>query len=456
MRLLINQIERLEFLRNDLLKMGWNLDVVISDNSDLHLRIPISTISGDYIKIYYPDSPLLTAEENLFFALSNSSKGWVWILGDDDPFAHSTAVELISNLPVSKSNSTVSAVFSNSLKFGNQSGSTFSIQALYQDSSIQEITVQNLIKGLGLIGTTAGFSNWIFNFTDEDLELFDYHLKSPCKIYSHVFFLIEKLFNAKILVRSSPLVSYKLNEHDQDDSSHWISYTSAMNIPQYLPWHLNLLERIYDMQVRKKIDKYFLKTQIEFDHKNNPFNLSGFILGMFLTDFKNRYNSNVLSADHIDRFIYLIAIMEIFPPHILMFIKAHISEFKNNETKTKAETLSMTNLEKNLNFLKNKNYGLLWTGIDFETVNSIYLRDEIPFQIFKKDAHKIPSTLPILGNKGDHPTTLTIANFKEAEIIAPIPHQLHQSSTNSDYVIAVIANRLPRKLKKWLRKLLKV
>jgi hypothetical protein len=392
------QLERLDTLAGLLQKNGIELKIFIGDNSDSKFKYDKTTEFASEITCKNPPNILLTAEENLFFCIQNSGTGWTWILGDDDPFSVLSAYEAFIDIFETGKSEEFDAVFFNSIKFSIGISSTSTTQAIFTSKSNQITDMNHLFQNFGIIGTTAGFSNWLMNIKKEDTELYATQLVAPCKIYAHVFFLISKLRDASILVRSNPLVWYKLNDHDQDNSSHWNSYAQKANITQYYSWHLNILENIYELESKSILKPFFIHSMIEFDSKNHPFGLVDFLLGKFLKDLELGGDKK-LSKDDVDRFLYLSRSMEIMPEFILELLETYSYEV-TLRGKRKSKQLKR-NLENSIKELKTMSSDLLWNSFLYESGDGFHFRSTRELIVPHFSMTQLSTVKPLLLNNGE-------------------------------------------------------
>ncbi len=222
------------------------MEVVISDNhSDPQILIPEGSGLTFPVKIASPSQHLLTAEENLLFAIRNSSGSYCWVLGDDDiPLVN--GINLLCDL-VKASN--FDLMIFNSLAFDSNSNA-WNIHRLDLDRLITKMPFVDFIKRAGFWSITAGFSTLVFRKEAFDLRFMDELHSNGLKIYSHVSTLLHSFHKKSFAAIAIPLVKYNSNSFDEEPISavekdqHWIRYAENQNEPFRNPWTLSFIKQI--------------------------------------------------------------------------------------------------------------------------------------------------------------------------------------------------------------------
>lgn len=275
----------LDSLLKDLPQTIWaNLEIVISDNhSNPKIQIPADQIFEKLLKIFKPTKHLLTAEENLAFALGHTSGEYCWILGDDDEILKNGVHALLEQINQNK----YDLMIFNSLGF-DVSSSSWSISRLEVDKVVSEFHFIDFVKRAGFWSVTSGFSTLVFRKKAFDLDFMrDLHSEN-LKIYSHVTTLVKSFHNLKFAVIAIPIVKYATNSFDDEPvdslvkNEHWVEYGRKNGTAFRAPWTSSFMIQI------KKLDSlgifFFsdLFDVIDQGHLGNRFFLLDELLAMFV------------------------------------------------------------------------------------------------------------------------------------------------------------------------------
>jgi hypothetical protein len=224
----------------------FEMEVVISDNhSDPQILIPDVSGLTIPVKIVSPSQHLLTAEENLLFAIKNTRGTYCWVIGDDDiPLVN--GFNLLFDLVKA---SDLDLMIFNSLAFNSNSNS-WNIHRLDLDRLVTKMPFVDFIKRAGFWSITAGFSTLVFRKETFDLGFMENLHSNDLKIYSHVTTLINSYHDKSFAAIALPLVKYSSNSFDEESTSalqkdeHWVKYAENQNEPYRNPWTVSFIKQI--------------------------------------------------------------------------------------------------------------------------------------------------------------------------------------------------------------------
>jgi len=262
-----------------------DLEVIISDNhSDPKIYLPQETRLGNRIKIVSPSQHLLTAEENLLFALQNSTGDYCWILGDDDiPLAN--GFELLLQLVKAAE---FDLMIFNSLAFDINS-KCWDIHRLDLDRLINKMPFVDFVKRAGFWSITAGFSTLVIKRPAFALNFMQELHSNDLKIYSHVTTLLSSYNDKSFAAIALPLVKYSSNSFDDesvaaiDRDQHWIRYAQNQDEPYRSPWTLSFIRQIKVLEGENVFSMADLFDVLDQGHLGQRFFLFDFVLA-FVVD----------------------------------------------------------------------------------------------------------------------------------------------------------------------------
>jgi hypothetical protein len=311
-----NRHDQLSFLLSELQHspslLGYShLEILISDNhSNPPLKKPKESDSGIPIRVIAPPAHLVTAEENLAFALKHVTSEFVWVLGDDDLPIEST-IEILLKLVKEDSFDLAifnSTVLSKDLRVNGR-------LRLRLSNHLVEIPFDEFLKRAGFWSITAGFSTLVFRVSKFDLDFFLSLHSKKLYIYSHVTALAKSFCPGKFLVVDSPLVKYRENSFDNDSSvsdeksRHWVNYSEKRNAFYAHIWTLSFLEQINILEELGIFELKDLNVTMEQSHNGYRFFISEHILINFLEQLiyeRKNLKAKKMQEREIDRFVYLL------------------------------------------------------------------------------------------------------------------------------------------------------
>jgi glycosyltransferase involved in cell wall biosynthesis len=280
---IINLLKILEEIVPESVKS--ELEVVISDNqSDPKIQLSEEIGLGNRLKIVSPSMHLLTAEENLLFALQHSSGSYCWILGDDDVPIKNGFQMLLELVQTSE----FELMIFNSLAFDINSNS-WDIHRLDLDRMINTMPFVDFVKRAGFWSITAGFSTLAFKRTAFDLSFMQNLHIDGLKIYSHVTTLLKSFHDKSFAAIALPLVKYSSNSFDDEPAAailkdpHWIRYAQNQNEPYRSPWTLSFIRQIKVLEDEKVFSMADLFDVLDQGHLGQRFFLFDFVLA-FVVD----------------------------------------------------------------------------------------------------------------------------------------------------------------------------
>lgn len=261
------------------------LEIIISDNqSDPKIQLPEEIGLGNRVKIVSPSMHLLTAEENLLFALQHSNGSYCWILGDDDVPIKNGFQMLLELVQTSE----FELMIFNSLAFDINSNS-WDIHRLDLDRLINKMPFVDFVKRAGFWSITAGFSTLAFKRTAFDLIFMQNLHIDGLKIYSHVTTLLKSFHDKSFAAIALPLVKYSSNSFDDESAAaiikdpHWIRYAQNQDEPYRSPWTLSFIRQIKVLEDEKVFSMEDLFDVLDQGHLGQRFYLFDFVLA-FVVD----------------------------------------------------------------------------------------------------------------------------------------------------------------------------
>ena len=311
-----NRHDQLSFLLSELkhspsLLPHSQLEILISDNhSNPPITKPKVNDSGISTRVIVPPVHLVTAEENLAFALKHVTSEFVWVLGDDDLPIEKTIETL---LELVKEDSFDLMIF-NSTVLSDDSRINGRLR-LKLSSHLVEIPFNEFLKRAGFWSITAGFSTLVFRVSKFDLDFFQSLHSKGLYIYSHVTALAKSFCPGKFLVVDSPLVKYRENSFDNDSSvteeksQHWVNYSEKRNAFYSHIWTNSFLEQINILEELEIFELKDLSVTMEQSHSGYRFFIAEHILINFLEQLiyeRRDPKAKKMQELEVDRFVYLI------------------------------------------------------------------------------------------------------------------------------------------------------
>ena len=311
-----NRHHQLSFLLSELqhspsLLRYSHLEILISDNhSNPPLKKPEESDSGIPTRVIAPPVHLVTAEENLAFALMHVTSEFVWVLGDDDLPIENTVEMLLKLIKEDSFDLAIfnSTVLSEDLRVNGK-------LRLRLSNHLVEIPFKEFLKRAGFWSVTAGFSTLVFRVSKFDLNFFLSLHSKELYIYSHVTALAKSFCHGKFLVVDSPLVKYRENSFDNDSSvsdqksRHWVNYSEKRNTFYAHIWTNSFLEQINILEELDIFELKDLNVTMEQSHNGYRFFISEHILINFLEQLiyeRKNLKAKKMQEREIDRFVYLL------------------------------------------------------------------------------------------------------------------------------------------------------
>jgi len=284
----------LDSLYQDLPQFIWeNLEIVISDNhSNPKIEIPNAQIFEELVKIVKPSKHLLTAEENLAFALGHASGEYCWVLGDDDEILKNGVRVLLEQISENK----YDLMIFNSLGFDLNS-SSYSISRLELDKVVSEFHFIDFVKRAGFWSVTSGFSTLVFRRRAFDLNFLRNLHSENLVIYSHVTTLVKSFYSLKFAVIAIPLVNYATNSFDDEPvdsvvkNQHWVEYGQKSHGPFRYPWTSSFLSQIKKLDALGIFSFLDLYEVLDQGHLGGRFFLVDTVLAMFIDQILHEQNN---------------------------------------------------------------------------------------------------------------------------------------------------------------------
>jgi len=285
-----------------------NLEILISDNhSDPEISITSQLGLSDLVKIVKPPIHLLTAEENLLFAINSATGSHCWVLGDDDfPLQHGLKfmTELIEN-------EDFDLMVFNSLGLNAATGA-WDINRLELDSILNQMSFTEFVKRAGFWSVTAGFSTLVFKKSSFQIGFMEELHREGLKIYSHVTTLLSSYHDKKFVAVAIPLVKYSSNPFDEEHASaevkgeHWVSYANKQFEPYRNPWTISFISQIVRLQEKGVFHLRDLLDTLDQGHLGHRFFIFdvilGFIVDQIIYQSKNQV-TNILSLEKLEHFL---------------------------------------------------------------------------------------------------------------------------------------------------------
>lgn len=268
-------------LRNLIQDYQWpDIQILISDNFS---SMPVEQIieNKSNIQIVKPPKFLLTAEENLAFALTFAIGEYIWVLGDDDiPISSGWGKiwEIISSQKLE-------FCIMNSLNV-NTNIHTNRLRIL---EDINHLPVSEFFKFFGFWSVPAGFSTLLFKRNKFNLKFMHELIENDEIIYSHVTTLFYSAFESGISIISTPTVIYNDNSFDNatstdfDQMYHWFKYSDATKKYFRYPWvtsFIKQLNRLFDLQILSPAD---IKIALDQSHRGNKFFIFENIITIYIS-----------------------------------------------------------------------------------------------------------------------------------------------------------------------------
>lgn len=263
----------------------FTYEIIISDNhSHPAVNQDLINVRGIKCRIVSPDNHLLTAEENLLFAIGNANGTFCWVLGDDD-VPISEGVAKLQEIVLSNK---YDLVIFNSLTL-NQVSQRWDNNRLKLNRIIEEMELVDFIKRAGFWSLPAGFSTLLFRREVYHQKFMKELHEKDLKIYSHVTALLYGFHKKCFAAVAMPLVKYSTNPFDNDSptdeqkSEHWLLY--AENQERFFrdPWTYSFLRQISELDSMEIFSVADLADTIDQGHLGNKFFLLDAILG-FIVD----------------------------------------------------------------------------------------------------------------------------------------------------------------------------
>jgi glycosyltransferase involved in cell wall biosynthesis len=286
-----NRAKKVENLVNTLSSMFSSLsddfayEIIISDNHSYPaVNKDLTNVWGINCRIISPDNHLLTAEENLLFAIGSANGTYCWVLGDDD-VPISEGVAKLQEIVLSNK---YDLVIFNSLTL-NQVSQRWDNNRLKLNRIIEEMELVDFIKRAGFWSLPAGFSTLLFKREMYDQKFMKELHEKDLKIYSHVTSLLYAFHKKCFAAVSIPLVKYSTNPFDNDSptdeqkSKHWVLYAKNQECFFRDPWTYSFLKQISELDSKEIFSVADLAVTIDQGHLGQKFFLLDAILG-FIVD----------------------------------------------------------------------------------------------------------------------------------------------------------------------------
>ena len=248
-------------------------EIVVSENcSTDDTQVILRDFEGvPYIKIVQPKSHLPTAEENMFFGVSQTSGNYIWVLGDDD----CPNIDVFENLLKHLRKDEFDLVITNSSGLSH-SGHLFESRTECSDSN-QIKSLSDFTQKSGIIFALAGFSTTIMRgeIARKNLEISKkYFSISP--IYSHVFWILETFWSHKFSFFPQNLVCYKQNKSDVVENGHWVRAAQNHSAFYRYYWTLGIIRHCKELRSKTEIAFGWFHEVID----QNWFNRNSFLDGI--------------------------------------------------------------------------------------------------------------------------------------------------------------------------------
>lgn len=251
-----------------------NIEIVVAlnacaDNSKDILQI--HTKQSSYIHAHCHENLVHSAEENISRSINLCNGEYIWTLGDDDYVTYETFLLLIHL--VNTSTKTPAFIFNHAVaNEDDRLDECRHINAVNHasKSNFSSIKYQHLVEQYGLTTTMAFISRYIIH-KDFFSSYQDYVKVSP--IYSHVFYFLENLHNAKVTWVNYPLIV----RNDSEVADRIVDLAKHHDTNQFHLWSGGILKLYCKLIKQCDIEKQFLFNVTE-SHLGNSYKLSVEIL----------------------------------------------------------------------------------------------------------------------------------------------------------------------------------
>ena len=251
------QIQSLLCLKEMLNDVGFKLNVLVSDNHSFP-PVKIPEVASGFTKIIKPEKHLPTAEENLFFGLSQTSSDYIWILGDDDAVIESSAFDMITSLR----SKPVDLIISNTS--GTLTNGDFVKSRTPCDYPDLIDGLPSFIKSTGFWFVTAGFSCLLVKRASVMNNLMiSKEYFSTSRIYSHVFWLLDTFWDSSFKYFEKPIVIYGQNPTDVGVGDHWEKACLNEGVFHKFIWTLGFARHAKLLRRRKSIPRGYFSSVID-------------------------------------------------------------------------------------------------------------------------------------------------------------------------------------------------
>lgn len=357
------QVRSLRTIRDELIKFGMQLNVVISDNqSNPAVSLPDDLKS--FATIHKPAVHLPTAEENAFFGMEKCTAEFVWLLGDDDAPIVENVIELFKELQRTKAD----------FILGNASGSMVNGSYLKSRTSCSEPSqisgLPDFIQRTGLNFVIAGFSCLIFK---REPLVKNRHRFQPyfevSKIYSLVFWFIDTFWDAQFQYYNRPLVIYKQNATDVS-GQHWPNTAVKFAVFRNYFWTLGFVRHAKILRKAKSIPYgYFSKIIDQSWHHRYLYIASS--ISMFLeqleTDLRDvKQKSRTVTRSEVEEYIDFVSSEDGRYLDIFVYLDVEIEQLTFQRLKLARHELHKHNSRFFQSFYVKKIYG--WDIYHFDRV----------------------------------------------------------------------------------------
>lgn len=431
-----------------------NLEIVVSDNhSNPKINLSPEIGLGNRAKIVSPAHHLLTAEENLLFALHNSIGTYCWILGDNDVPLENGVKFLLKLLEKPE----FDLLVFNSLALDMKSNA-WDIHRLDLDKLINKMSFVDFVKRAGFWSITAGFSTLVFRRDAFNLNFMQDLHSDHLKIYSHVTTLLESYHDKSFAAIALPLVKYSSNSFDDEPvntlqrDNHWVDYSHKQNEAYRMPWTLNFLKQIDELESRGIFSKSDLLDVLDQGHTGQRFflydNILAFLIDQVLYQTENE-KSVQMTDDEIHFVLTSMSGNDIEFDRIIAQIELLLHS-KSEKSKLKAiiDELTNTDLQMQRRFVMKlaggkiyrSPYGQFWSPFQL-SINQLFLSLSNPrnglcandFDELENKIHEFKGKNPFY-EMGDFSSQINVAG-------------LNSSITKLHRLFQLIPSALRRKLK---------
>lgn len=259
-----------------MLRGDSTVEILVSDNSDYPIK---NDYTGSNIKIIRPTNVLDTAEENLFFALSQAQGTYIWPLGDDDIVLKHGLEKLLDECKRSRF-----AAFTMNTRNVSSEYQTMGWSRVVCFAEELEIPYGDFLERMGFWSIPAGISLTVFKkeLISENYLSIIKDLKS--KIYSHVTFFALIFKDEKFAFINTDLVEYRTNTYDVNHSStnHWTNYSSKLNFHDRFFWLNGFIEHLELLEKNNAISSNYIARSLDIGHFNHRLPLLEHMLMMLI------------------------------------------------------------------------------------------------------------------------------------------------------------------------------